>query len=117
MKHPDRRPAWWQLYLLVVGMIGLLVLGARAPLSEFDHEAAAIGTLVLGFGLAEYWLRANSRAFLHTGEMTLVRQSRPGSLDGQDAQYTAILVSRPEDWEADAPRRAEGVQTPLGRCE
>jgi len=117
MKHQDRRPAWWQLYLLVVGMIGLLVLEARAPLSEFDHEAAAIGTLVLGFGLAERWLRANSRAFLHAGAEALVRQSRPESLDARDAQYTAILFSLPEPGETDDPQRTEGVQTPLGRCE
>jgi hypothetical protein len=51
METEDRRPAWWQLYLVGLVMIGLLVLGATAPLSELEHQAAAIGALLLVFSL------------------------------------------------------------------
>jgi hypothetical protein len=64
MHSRDGRPAWWQLYLLVPVMIGLLVLQARAPFSELGHEAATIGVLLLVYALIGLWLRANERALL-----------------------------------------------------
>jgi hypothetical protein len=76
MKTENRGPAWWQLYLLGLVMIGLLVLGAWAPLSEIGHQMAAIGTLVVVYGLIELWLRVNRRALLHVDELLLSRQPR-----------------------------------------
>jgi len=115
MESQDRRPSWWQLYLLGLGMIGLLVLGAAAHFSEREHVAATIGTLVLGFGLTELWLRANSRALLYASRPTPVRQPRTESLDGPDAQHTAILVSRLEYREPEAPQSVEGAPIPSVR--
>jgi hypothetical protein len=77
MRKQRNRPSWWLLYLLGLGVIGLLVLGARASMSERGHEAAAIGTVLLAGGLTEVWLRANRRALLHVEGMLLVRQTRP----------------------------------------
>jgi hypothetical protein len=117
MRETRNRPSWWLLYLLGLAMVGLLVLGARAHLSERGHEAAAIGALVLAFGLVELWLRSNSAALLFTDRLTLARQPRPESWDAQDAEHTAVLVSWLEPQEAEIPLQAGGTQTPQEQTE
>ena len=72
MRNEEDRPSWWLLWLLGLGLIGLLVLGAWAPLSERGHTAAAIGTVVFAWIAVEAWLRANRRALLHVDGLTLV---------------------------------------------
>lgn len=77
MNSQDRRPAWWQLFLLVPIMVGLLELDARAPLSERGHTAAAVGILVLVWGLVGLWVRANKLALMRANELVaLLRESR-----------------------------------------
>lgn len=76
MKRTCRRPAWWQLYLLGLAIVGLLVLGARAHLSPSGHELAAIAALVAVYGLIELWLRTNWRALVSAG-MEEQRKARP----------------------------------------
>ena len=74
METEDRRPAWWQLYLVGLAMIGLLMLGATAPLSELGHQVAAIGALLLVFGLVALWLRANTPALLCINRLVLLQR-------------------------------------------
>jgi hypothetical protein len=74
MDTRDRRPAWWQLYLLGLVMIGLLVLGAWAPLSVLGHQVAAIGALLLAYGLVALWLHANRPALLRVSKLLLAQQ-------------------------------------------
>jgi hypothetical protein len=74
MTNRKDRPSWWQLYLLGAGVVGLLVLEARASLSERGHEAAAIATLLLVFVLVELWLRANTAALMHPGRLVPTHQ-------------------------------------------
>ena len=76
MKLTCRRPAWWQLYLLGLAIVGLLILGARAHLSPSGHELAAIATLLVVYGLIELWLRTNWRALVSAG-MEEQRQAPP----------------------------------------
>ncbi len=76
METHDRRPAWWQLYLFGFFMVGLFVLGARAPLSELGHQVAAIGTLLLVYGFVGLWLRANRPALLRVSKLILVQRPR-----------------------------------------
>jgi hypothetical protein len=76
MKPTCRRPAWWQLYLLGLAIVGLLILGARAHLSPSGHELAAIAALVAVYGLIELWLRANWRGLVSAG-LEESRQARP----------------------------------------
>ena len=78
MSKEERRASWWQVYLLVLGFIGLLGLGAVVPMSERGHQAAGIGMVLLACGTVEVWLRANRRALLHIDGLTLVEQPGPG---------------------------------------
>jgi len=111
MRKEENRPSWWQLYLLGLGMMGLLALGALIPMSERGHQAAAIGVVLLFCGLVEVWLRANRRALVHIDGLTLVEQPGPEVMrdtPGEEcqplqgwwqppaegeAQFTAILRS------------------------
>jgi len=76
MEPNDCRVAWWRLYLLGFGMMGLLVLGALAPLSERGHQVAAIGALLLVWILVGLWLRANTPALLRVSRLILVQGPR-----------------------------------------
>ncbi len=110
VRKEESHPSWWQLYLLGLGMIGLLVLGALAPLSERGHQAAAIGTLLLVWGLVELWLRANTAALLHVSELLLVPQPRPKAEEQtpEDERQPAPS-SRRQQREAVDQRAIEGV--------
>ena len=78
-----RRAAWWQLYLLGLAMIGLLVIEARAALSALGHQALAIGTLLVAYGLMDRWVRANKLALLQgTGAQESRARVSRGSLAG-----------------------------------
>jgi hypothetical protein len=77
MDTQDRGPAWWQLSLLMPVMIVLLVLGARAPLSEAGHQTAAIGTALLLYALLGLWVRANRLPLKRANELVaLLREPR-----------------------------------------
>jgi hypothetical protein len=74
VRNEKSHASWWQLYLLGVGLIALLVLGALAPISERGHQAAAIGALLLASGLVGVWLRANAPALLRVSRLLLVQR-------------------------------------------
>jgi len=94
MRQEISHPSWWQLYLIGLGMIGLLVLGALAPLSELGHQVAAIGTLLVICGAVELWLRANRRALLHVSELLLLQAFRQdGGRETQDEEQVPVWVS------------------------
>jgi len=76
VKNEKSHASWWQLYLLGLGMIGLLLLGALAPLSELGHQLAALGALLLVYALVGLWLRANTAALLRVGRL-LAQQPHP----------------------------------------
>jgi hypothetical protein len=94
MRQEKSHPSWWQLYLLGLVMIGLLVLGAWAPSSEFGHQVAAIGALLLICGLVELWLRANRRALLHVSELLLSQNPRQNVVrETSDEEQVPIKIS------------------------
>ena len=103
MRNEEDRPSWWLIWLLGLGLIGLLVLGAWAPLSERGHTAAAIGTVVLAWIAVEAWLRANRRALLHIDGLTLVAwpdedaapglPSEEGAMGLVETRIVAVLPS------------------------
>jgi len=126
MRQEKSRPSWWQLYLVGLGMIGLLVLGALAPLSERGHQVAAIGALLLICGLVELWLRANRRALLHVSELLLSQSPRHNVvLETPDEEQVPIKVSwRPSpetemvsggNGDHSTEQATEPVSTPVGR--
>jgi len=105
-----RPPAWWQIDLVGIGMLGLLLFWAGLPLSEHQHEAAALGTLALGFVLIDLWLQANLRALLNSGSMDQARRARLCEWDSSDARHTAIRISRLEPEETSAPTDPGHIQ-------
>jgi len=95
MRKEENRPSWWLLWLLGLGLIGLLILGVRAPLSERGHTAAAIGIVLLAWIVVEAWLRANRRALLHIEGLTLVELPDADSeLDQPNEERAPALASR-----------------------
>jgi hypothetical protein len=126
MRQEKSHPSWWQLYLVGLGMIGLLVLGALAPLSELGHQVAAIAALLLICALVELWLRANRRALLHVSELLLTQSPRHDVvLETPDEQREPIKVSwcpPPEtgmvgggNGDHDTEQATEPVSTPVER--
>jgi len=94
METHDRRPAWWQLYLLGFFMVGLLVLGAWAPLSKLGHQVAAIGSLLFVYGFVELWLRANVPALLRVSKLILVQRPRQNVVrETPDEESMPVYVS------------------------
>ena len=84
MDTQDRRPAWWQLLLLLPVTIGLFVIEARAPFSEPVHTAATVGVLVLTYALVGLWVRANRVALIRANHLvTLVRRSQEKAVRGE----------------------------------
>ena len=60
MSSHTTRPKWWQLYLALPLLIGLFTLDHGLTISERGHQAVQIGTVLVVFGLACLWLRANA---------------------------------------------------------
>jgi hypothetical protein len=89
-------------------MIGLLVVGALAHLSERGHQLAAIGTLLLVWGLVEVWLRSNTVALLHVSKLILVPQRRPKAEDQtSDEECQPGLIGWRQPREEDEPLESE----------
>lgn len=62
MKQGPLRPKWWILYLLIVLILGLFWLQAKAPLSEAVHTWLEVGLILLLYGSMMAWLKANEYA-------------------------------------------------------
>ena len=94
MDTQDRRPAWWQLLLLLPVTIGLFVIEARAPFSEPVHTAATVGILVLTYALVGLWVHANRLALMRANHLvTLVRRSQEKVVRGELGEES--LLARP----------------------
>lgn len=68
MLTDKKNPKWWQLYLMLLGLVGLFWAETRAILSQTEHTIAEIGILCLIFGFVRMWLRANRSALLRMEE-------------------------------------------------
>jgi hypothetical protein len=100
------KPKWWQLYLLLPLAVLLFVLERRLPFSTSGHRAAQIGIILVTYGLAHLWLRANRAALTeteqerHQWEATLIVSVIPNPLDGEtrsgDGRQPALLLPEPE---------------------
>lgn len=60
MVQPNVQPAWWKLYLIIFGGIGLMVLDTKMPLSENGHVVTECGLVLLIYAMLAFWLHANS---------------------------------------------------------
>ncbi len=110
MRTKTRRPAWWQLWVLVpvLGILGFVETGT--PLTAVDHKLAEVGILLLVFGLISLWLHANQAALVGEAydEATRWTTYRPvflssetgtpdGSEDGSDAPDLGVSSTRPAE--------------------
>jgi hypothetical protein len=68
MHKGELQVSWWQLYLIVAGGLGLLLLDTQAPFSTTGHEVTECAILVLIFGLSAMWLHANKLGLLQMDE-------------------------------------------------
>jgi hypothetical protein len=64
MNARNRRPAWWQLWLLFPVLGILAFLDVRVPLSTAGHRIVETGMVLVIFGLVAVWLRINRMAML-----------------------------------------------------
>ena len=60
MLNKERKPAWWQLYILVPVMLGLILIEQLDPLPGISPEIADVSVVVLTFGTMLAWMRINS---------------------------------------------------------
>ena len=76
------RPRWWLLDVIMVFVMGLLMLDARAHLSESGHQIAAVAVVLVWLVLITAWLRANASAIEHANERSNPRMQRilPGHI-------------------------------------
>ena len=66
MSNQTMRPKWWQVYAMLVALLGLFWLEAHARLTGTDHVLAELGILVLIFGSLRAWLKANRAALMES---------------------------------------------------
>jgi hypothetical protein len=60
MSNKERKPAWWQLYILVPVMLALILVEQSDPLPGIASEIVDLGVVVLTFGAMLAWMRINS---------------------------------------------------------
>ena len=59
MESKTRRPGWWPLFLLLIGMLGLILLESRDGASNSGHELID-AVIVIGFFVALLgWMHLN----------------------------------------------------------
>lgn len=62
MKSKIRRPGWWLLFVLLIGMLGLILLESQDGVPNSVHEIID-GVIILGFfGSLIGWLHVNQSA-------------------------------------------------------
>ena len=64
MGKEGHRPSWWQLWLLLPALGILAFLEARALLSPAGHRVVELAIILVVYGLASGWLRANQAGLL-----------------------------------------------------
>mgnify|MGYP003383638674 CR=1 FL=1 len=76
------RPRWWLLDVIMVFVMGLLMLDARAHLSESGHQIAAVAVVLVWLVLITAWLRANASAIEQANGRSNPRMQRilPGHI-------------------------------------
>lgn len=83
MNRPNR-PAYWQLDLLIVVMIGLMIVIMTAHLSSGWKAGAEIGWSALAIAGMSIWVRANWAALQHEEhEQRAVAERRAAPEPGQ----------------------------------
>jgi len=67
MLNQEHKPAWWQLYILVPVMLGLILVEQLDPLPGISSEIVDLSVVVLTFGMMLAWMRINSGLIEYDG--------------------------------------------------
>ncbi len=87
-----RKPAWWQLYLFVPVMFGLIGLEAADPLPGVSGQAVVAGIVLVFFGAVLAWVHLNGG---------LLERWDTDDEDGSPSDLTVTVVepvTRNEEW-------------------
>lgn len=117
------RPKWRVLDLILIVVIALLVVEARAHLSSLGHEFAEVAIVLVWVVLMYLWLQANAAAIsqeqwrktgktvrIAPGRVTVYRSSSlPAS---QKAEPTQPLSSAPGHHQASTAQQDNALDTP-----
>ncbi len=68
MSTKQRKPQWWQLYIMLPVLAGLFVLEIRLGLKGAANILAQLGILFLIYGFMQSWVRANRSALMGMDE-------------------------------------------------
>lgn len=60
----SKKPAWWELYALVVVAGGALVGEATLPLNSVARKIVLMGIVVVFYGLIGTWLKGNQSYYI-----------------------------------------------------
>ena len=87
MLDPRRKAKWGSPYLALPLAVGLFWLQMQAPLPEAGHRIEEMGIVLLIYGLAALWLRANQQAIMnedYAAQQACSYQDRPGFILGEE---------------------------------
>jgi len=65
MQEKRQGPTWWNAWVPLLLLGGLLVLERQAPLSPGGHQVVEIAIALLMYGVVVCWLRCNRGALVH----------------------------------------------------
>ncbi len=106
----DRKPAWWQLYLLVPIMFVLVVLEQLRPLPGISQQAVAAVITLATFGSMLLWVQVNGGMLENRQEQPMPeeqeqvvaepwtshsRRRNRRAAKPEKAQTTAVAIRRP----------------------
>src|SRR5262245_50743729 len=89
MRHTRQGPKWWQVWVPLLLLGGLLVLEHEAPLSSGGHQVVEIALALLMYGVVVWWLRRNRGALVH-GEYEREQQQERTAKARQPSQEPSI---------------------------
>ena len=101
MKTKTLKPSWWMLYVLLIGMMGLILLESQDGASNSAHVVID-GIIVVGFfGSLLAWMHINASA-LERDELEHASLSEYHVTEYEPTQPASSLKDSPS-----APNRAE----------
>ena len=105
MRHKRQGPRWWNVWVPLLLLGGLLVLEHQTPLSPGGHQVAEVALALLMYGVVVYWLRCHRGALVHQ-EYEREQKRERASKARQPRQEPVIHDDEPWDdawlpWQSD----------------
>ena len=113
MRYKHQGPRWWNAWVPLLLLGGLLVLEHQAPLSPGGHQVAEIALALLMYGAVVCWLRYNRGALVHQ-EYEREQQQERAAKPRQPRQEPVVSDHEPWD-EASLPWQSHAHDTDIHR--